>query len=412
MNQSGPFLRRLTIRNYKSIAACRLDLGPLAFLVGPNGSGKSNCLDALRFVAESLRTSIDHALRDRGSISEVRRRSGGHPTHFAIRLDFVLPSQDAGFYAFRVGSKESAGFEIQREELRIWPVGKLAAPCHFKVERGTVTATSEPVMPAASPDRLLLVAASGLPAFRPVYDALSAMEVYNLNPKVVADLQRPDAGERLKRDGSNAASVFQNLLPAARDRVQEYLPRIVPGIVEPVHRTLGHQETLEFRQNVKGQLHPWKFFASSMSDGTLRAFGVLLALFQSLGRPDRASVIGLEEPEMALHPGAVGILMAALREASDSNQIIVTSHSPDLLDDREINSDCLYAVTNDEGTTRIASIEAAGREAMKKRLFTAGELLRMNQLTGEEPTAGGPVEEAAAADEPDFFDALFAEPVT
>ena len=74
-----PFLTRVTIRNYKSIAACKVDLSQLMFLVGPNGSGKSNFLDAIRFVADALRTSLDHALRDRGTIKEVRRRSGGHP---------------------------------------------------------------------------------------------------------------------------------------------------------------------------------------------------------------------------------------------------------------------------------------------------------------------------------------------
>lgn len=42
-----PFIRRVAIRNYGSIAACQLDLEPLTFLVGPNGAGKSNFLDAL-----------------------------------------------------------------------------------------------------------------------------------------------------------------------------------------------------------------------------------------------------------------------------------------------------------------------------------------------------------------------------
>lgn len=101
------FIRRVAIRNYKSIAACQLDLEPLTFLVGPNGAGKSNFLDALRFVADSLRTSLDHALRDRGTIKEVRRRSGGHPKHFALRLDFALPDGGAGHYSFRVGAKPS-----------------------------------------------------------------------------------------------------------------------------------------------------------------------------------------------------------------------------------------------------------------------------------------------------------------
>ena len=78
-------LTRVVLRNYKSIAACDVAPAQLSFLVGPNGSGKSNFLDALRFIADSLRFSIDHALRDRGGINEVRRRSGGHPTSDALR---------------------------------------------------------------------------------------------------------------------------------------------------------------------------------------------------------------------------------------------------------------------------------------------------------------------------------------
>ncbi len=79
-------------------------------------AARSNCLDSLRLVAESLRTSLDHAPRDRGTIKEVRRRSGGHPNHFAIRLEFVLPDGSTGFYGFQVGAKESGGFEVQTEE--------------------------------------------------------------------------------------------------------------------------------------------------------------------------------------------------------------------------------------------------------------------------------------------------------
>ena len=85
----------------------------LSFLVGPNGSGKSNFLDALRFIADSLRFSIEHALRDRGGVNEVRRRSGGHPTHFGIRLEFNLEDSQ-GHYTFRVGAKAGGGYDVQR----------------------------------------------------------------------------------------------------------------------------------------------------------------------------------------------------------------------------------------------------------------------------------------------------------
>ena len=80
---------------------------PLTFLVGRNGSGKSNFLDALRFVADALNyIELDHAIRDRGGINDVRRRSRGHPNHFSIRLEFALPEGFTGHYAFRIGTRK------------------------------------------------------------------------------------------------------------------------------------------------------------------------------------------------------------------------------------------------------------------------------------------------------------------
>lgn len=378
-----PFIRRVTVRNYKSIAATQVDLQALMFLVGPNGAGKSNFLDALRFVADSLKTSLDHALRDRGTIKEVRRRSGGHPNHFAIRLDFVLPDGSAGHYSFRVGAKPSGGFEVQNEECRLASGTKLDRVHYYHIKAGTLVGSSISQMPASLADRLFLVAASGLPEFRPVFDALSGIEVYNLNPREIAHMQKPDPGDLLRRDGENASSVLQQFDPALRERISTYLSRIVPGVASAEPRTLGSQETIEFRQIVKGQEHPWRFLASSMSDGTLRAFGILLAIFQaSVNQVGRRSplLIGLEEPEMALHPAAASVLLAALREASQQVQILVTSHSPDLLDNPDIGTESVLAVDNDAGLTRIGPLDSAGRQMLKEELFTPGELLRQNQL--------------------------------
>jgi predicted ATPase len=384
-----PFLKRITIRNYKSIAACQANLSQLMFLVGPNGSGKSNFLDAIRFVADALRTSLDHALRDRGTIKEVRRRSGGHPNHFALRFDFVLPDGSVGHYAFRVGARPAGGYSVQTEECRIHDAAALGADHHFRIQSGQVTSSSVSPMPAVLSDRLFLVAASGIPAFRPVFDALSRIEVYNLNPREIAAMQKPDPGDILRRDGSNAASVLQNLSKGTRDLVQKNLSRIVPTVTDAEAKTLGTQETVEFRQTVKGQEHPWRFLAGAMSDGTLRAFGILLAVFQASSKRSNIStplLIGLEEPEMALHPAAASILLSALREGARNCQILVTSHSPDLLDNEDIPSDSLLAVDNIDGLTRIGSIDAAGRAALREKLFTPGELLRQNQLAPE-PTA-------------------------
>jgi len=67
--------------------------------------------------------------------------------------------------------------------------------------------------------------------------------------------------------------------------------------------------------------------------------------------------------------------------ASQQTQIIVTSHSPDLLDDHEIPTDALLSVVSEGGETRIAPLDEASRDAIRQQLFSAGELLRLNQLT-------------------------------
>src|SRR3954454_19868305 len=61
-----PFLRRVRIRGYKSIAFCDVALEPLTILVGRNASGKSNFLDALAFVRDALATNITEAAKRHG----------------------------------------------------------------------------------------------------------------------------------------------------------------------------------------------------------------------------------------------------------------------------------------------------------------------------------------------------------
>lgn len=395
------FLRRVVLNNYKSIKECSVPLGPLTFLVGQNGAGKSNFLDALRLVADALNTSLEHALRERGGINEVRRRSSGHPTHFGIRLEWQLRDGTHGVYAFRVGAQQKGAFAVQREECRIFSDGDVRETS-FLVESGNVSKFPIDVVPPATSDRLYLVGAAGHPAFRPIYDALSHMGSYNLNPDKIRDLQPPDPGEVLKRDGSNLASVLESMerdRPDVHERVVNFLSRVVPGIQSVDIKHIGRKETLDFRQLVGTNKDPWHFMAENMSDGTLRALGVLTALFQSSnGGAKRVPFVGIEEPEVAVHPGAAGVLRDGLRAASETTQVAVTSHSPDLLDDKDIVDESILAVVNRNGETKIAPLDDAGRSAIRDRLYTAGELLRLNQLEPDEKKIN-----AVPADQLDLF---------
>jgi len=376
------FLRKVRVRNYKSIGQCKIELPALTVLVGRNGAGKSNFLDALRFVTDGLQTSLDHAIKSRGGIDEVRRRSTGHPRNFAIEFEMSIPQWRLARYRFEIASRKQGGFAVKREQLFIFSAA-YSQRAFYSVESGEVREASLDKMPPASPDRLYLVNAAGLPEFRPIYDKLISMGFYNLNPEAMKELQSPDVGELLHRDGRNIASVIARLSteqPEQKNRINEYLATIVPGIKDVRRVSLGPRESLEFRQEVFGAQHPWKFYAASMSDGTLRALGALVAVTQLAGHHKPASLVGIEEPETALHPAAAGALMDALREASSHTQVIVTTHSPDLLDQINLDSDRLLITQSRQGTTEIAPIDSASLQAIKNHLYTPGELLRMDQL--------------------------------
>lgn len=379
-----PFVNTVSITNYKSIARCRVHLGSLTFLVGPNGSGKSNFLDAMRFVADSLNATLEQALRDRGGIQSVRRRSRGHPTHFGIRLDVSLHDGRTGMYAFKIGAERDGAFVVQREECLLTP-GMDGLQDSFLIEEGALVRSSRPIPAALERDRLALVAISGLPEFRPLYEGLRRMAFYNVSPERVRDLQDPDPGHRLARDGRNLAAVVRELGRFDNGRilstVMEHLQAVVPGVMSAEHRALGPKETIEFRQTVSGDKNPWTFQAAEMSDGTLRSLAILVAAFQSEMNGQRGvSLVGIEEPEMALHPGAAEVVAEVLRLASERVQVIATTHSPDLLNHKAITEDQLLTVSARDGTTVIGPLDAGARSVLKDRLYAPGELVSQGPI--------------------------------
>ena len=91
-------------------------------------------------------------------------------------------------------------------------------------------------------------------------------------------------------------------------------------------------------------------------------------------------LVGIEEPETALHPAAAGALMDALGEAAEHTQIVVTSHSGVLLDEINPEEDGLLVVVSQQGKTQVAMPDPASMKAIRNHLYTPGELQRMDQL--------------------------------
>lgn len=374
-------LTQIQIRNYKNIAAAVIGMQPLNVLVGPNGAGKSNFVDALSFVADALNHSIHLAFADRGGIAPVRRKSGGHPYHIGLRLHLSLADGGWADYAFDIAARPREAFSVARERCIVQPY--MAKRHEFEVENGRFTREIPDLRPRIEPDRLALTIVSAAEEFRPVYDFLTGMQRYTLRPERLRALQDPDPGEGsvLLPDGRNAAAVLRRIREQGEqdgevyERIRRLLGRIVPGTTGVEAKSVGRKETLEFRQNV-GQKHDWRFDALNMSDGTLRALGMLLAVYQ----PHPASLIAIEEPESTIHPAATEILMDILLDGVDRSQVLITTHSPDILDNKKLSDEQIIAVQSVDGIARITPLTEVTRELIRQRLYTPGELLRQDEI--------------------------------
>jgi len=376
-----PHIIEVRVRNYKSIAQATVGLEPFTAFVGPNGAGKSNFIDALAFVQDCLSESIELGLKNRGGIKAVRRRSGGHPTHIGIGLSLALDDSLGAEYAFEIAAEKAGGFSVARERCRLRPV--MGRETEFEVRRGKFVREIAGIRPKVAPDRLALFAASATEEFRPVFDFLTSMRFYSVVPERLHELQDPDPGLFLKRDGSNAAAVLKRLAGGENgddryNRLCRLLSKIVSGLQRVEYRPVGQKETLQFRQDV-GLRDPWRFEALQMSDGTLRALGLLLAVYQS----GNVSVLAVEEPEATVHPAVMELIVEVLMDAANNRQVLVTTHSPDILDYKALSDRHIRAVTVEQSRTLICPLAQASRDAVREKLYTPGELLRADELRAD-----------------------------
>ncbi|MDQ6700348.1 MAG: AAA family ATPase, partial [Acidobacteriota bacterium] len=119
------------------------------------------------------------------------------------------------------------------------------------------------------------------------------------------------------------------------------------------------------------------FDASSLSDGTLR-FVVLATLFL---QPEsyRPSAILVDEPELGLHPYAIGMLAALMRQASIDTQVIVSTQSSLLLD--HFQPEDVLVANRFEGGTEVTRLDPAQLATWLEE-YSLGQLWEKNELGG------------------------------
>ncbi|QUQ70933.1 AAA family ATPase [Kutzneria sp. CA-103260] len=319
-------ITRVRLRNYKSIESCDVELGPLTLLVGPNGSGKSNFLDALQFVADALNTNLENAFRERGGFGKVSRFGQGE---VEITVEARLGDRPYS-YGIVVAPSGEDGFELREESWRTPDVSGCGN---------------------APPD------VSGCGNAPPdLAEMLARIQVFTLVPSRMAAPHWSNDGDRLLPDGSNIAGAVARIErtdPEASRRVDDYLRLVAAGV------------------SVAG------FTPSAMSTGTLHAVGVLVALF------DGTAPVAIENPEKGLHPAAAGALMDAFRDGVDRHQVLLATHSSDLLDVPGVDSREILAVRSVGGKTVLGSPGPVHRDFLRKKVLTAGQMLRADQLVPE-----------------------------
>ena len=376
--QKDPVIRSLSLQGFRSIARERVELDNPTFLVGRNGSGKSNVVDAFALLSESMTSTLSSAVARRGGVATVFHRTAASqgPLDFGLAVDFgpLDAKVEGGRFAFLAQAQPNRGFAVTRETCSV----QGPSPASFDRQRGlSLPGLSLPV-PHAEPSSLLLPSAGGLESFAPVVRMLSEIRAYRIDPAKLREPQVPDSGLALQPQGENAANVLRNIQqssPQDLERIQETLTAILPYPLEIHAVQQGPRLSLELHQMSGGQ--PLVLDPSGISEGTLRILGLLLSVFQ---RPS-PSVLLIEEPETSLHPGSLGVVLDLIQAASHSSQVIVTTHSPELLDlGKWIADRHLRIVYWKDGATHISRIGKASREALQEHLMGAGELLRSNLL--------------------------------
>lgn len=354
-------------------------------------------MDILRFIKDALRFDLEAAISMRRGFRAVRykARSGGSPD---IRIAVEALWEDCSIvYTFVVTSDPDQDWRVKREQLSV--MNETHDPLQVNVEDGIISvkgALIDQVRYNSSSDDLTLktmyymlthayrqiaTKSDAIPplirAIRALHMGLRNMRFFHIFPRDIREPQKLSTHRPLDEHGANLASVLRDMQKnrgPASQQLQEELGHLIPHVSGIRIRSAGGFLVTELRHGDGKDNGQW-FDLSQESDGTLRLLGLLTALYQ-LPAP---SFLGIEEPEFAVHPGALTPLAELLTEASLRSQILLTTHSPELMDQLPVDS--LRVVDSIDRATTIEKVANHQVEAVKANLFLPGELHRMEGLS-------------------------------
>ena len=375
-------ITEVTISNYKSLGEdVRVPLGAMTALVGANGSGKSNMADVFRFVAESLTMGLEAAIASRHGIKAVRRWSSGPPNNVLIQMQIREPTFQ-GSYEFTLGGSNVEDYRVKSETAAIMRTD-IGTMDKFRLVEGKWKEGPENLRPKVTGQSLALTLLAGDERFAPLAEALKNVRVYSVFPDTLREPQKPDSVKPMKQHGENWATTLQALSSnGGAGELKAGLAKLTGDVRDFRVRQIGGYLNAEFlhetpRRRVKDR-QKW-FECAQESDGTLRMAGIITALVQD----PPLTLIGIEEPELTVHVGAIPLLYDYLKQASRREQVLLTTHSIELLELLDV--DDIRVVERRTGVTTVAGVRHDQRDAVKQRLLTVGEIISMEGGLQPEP---------------------------
>jgi len=350
-------IERIRIRNFRCLRDFEIKLGSLNFLVGANNTGKSSVLDALYVLGECVRRLPTQAIGRQLPSRLPHMRSGGSNQPVLIETHVSRPHEESetrssasarrATYTLALLPKpdemnpENHDVAIAEEALELNPPEK--GPSLRYQREGSpgslyVVAGKEkrPLIPTRNIYGTILwnLWSKGLRETAWVRRALLSTPRYSLVPERIRQPCELDVGTKMDADGHGLASFLdwlREVEPERFDQIRKTLGKLVGEVTNVTFPTVAKNRKAVLFWEKWGTKVP----ASEASDGLLLFLAILAIAY---GHEEEVGVVLLEEPENGVHPERLRDIVRLLRAISRGElglppvQVVVTSHSPYLLD--------------------------------------------------------------------------------
>jgi predicted ATPase len=336
---------RLGLKNWRNFRSVDVELGLRVFIAGPNASGKSNLLDVFAFLKDIAKPGggLQYAVSERGGISKLRCLAARQYPDVGIE---VHVADNGTKWSYEIGIKQEArGY---RQPLLAYE----------KVTKGDLPLLRRPDSEdLKDPLRLTQTHLEQINAnaeFRDLGRFFDSVSYLHLVPQL---LRHPEAfsGQGMPGDPygrsflERVARTPEGTRKARLRKIEAALKIAVPQLKELTdvkdETGIPHLEAVYKHWRPRGA----KQREDQFSDGTLRLIGLLWSLIEG------DSMLLLEEPELSLNSGIVRKLPALMYriQRQKRRQILISTHSSDLLSDPGIGGEEVLLLTPSEEGTKV-----------------------------------------------------------